>query len=44
MTSATFLRDRILELHNMQGFYAENGQDGIAKLRDTPESTWFSWM
>ncbi len=32
-----FALTSILELHNMQVFYAENGQDGIAKLRDTPD-------
>jgi len=32
-----FALTSILELHNMQVFYAENGQDGIAKLRNTPD-------
>ena len=31
-----FALTSILELHNMQVLYAENGQDGIAKLRENP--------
>ena len=32
-----FALTSILELHNMQVLYAENGQDGIAKLRENSD-------
>jgi CheY-like chemotaxis protein len=32
-----FALTSVLELHNMQVQYAENGQDGIARLRETPD-------